>query len=217
MNNLDLLKLPIPNYENAIDIPPSSAHACNDEFNNISLDAKWSWINQGTATVIIENKKLKMIDPIDGATTDLHCLVQTTNVPTGNFTLTAKLNLYSMPVNYIETGIFFMNSSNGKIVSISAISQASYFGMGLIRYNSTTSWNSNTLLSWAKWEYYRIQKTGTNLKYYVSENGELWYLVGTDAISSFISAVDSIGVFSDNQNTSYDVYAYFDWFRVVED
>lgn len=203
-------------YENPIDMPPALPHAMDDEFNDTVLDGKWSWVNQGTSAWT-ENGRYGAIDILSG-TDHIRLLVQ--EAPAGDFTATAKLTVLGPKVNYFNFGLCLFNSANGRRVVFGKCCRSGYAGIQAIKFTSNTAFSSDAYLN-GGWDsifiYVRIRKTGTSYSLEMSADGDFWWQVFTETISTFLSAISHIGVGYHRHNTSGVTYqGRCEWFRVSE-
>lgn len=71
------------------DAPPSVANAMDDEFDGVSLDARWSWANQSTSSYALGDMvSLLTINGVNNA--EYRCLAQA--VPVGSWIATTKVH-----------------------------------------------------------------------------------------------------------------------------
>ena len=206
----------VTSYENPIDMPPATPHAMDDEFSDTILDGKWSWINQGTS-VWTENGRYGAIDILSGGD-HIRLLVQ--QVPAGDFTATAKLTVLGPKVNYFNFGLCLYNSANGKRIVFGKCCRNGYSGIQAVKFNSNTSFSSDAYLN-GGWDsifiYVRVRKFGSSYYLDMSADGDFWWPVFTETISTFLSAISHIGVGYHRNNTSGVTYqGRCEWFRVTE-
>ena len=203
-------------YENPIDIPPAAPHAMDDEFSDSAMAGKWSWINQGTS-VWTENGSYGVMDlPSGGDHTRL--LVQ--EAPAVDFTVTAKITASGPKVNYYNFGICLYNSANGRRIIFGKCNRSAYSGIQAIKFSSNTTFSSDAYLN-GGWDsiyiYVRVRKTGASYSLEMSADGDFWWQIFTETISTFLAAISHVGVGYFRNNTSGVTYkGRCDWFRVTE-
>jgi hypothetical protein len=203
-------------YENPIDMPPSTPNSMDDEFDDTVMDSKWSWINQGTSAWT-ENNRYGSIDLLSGSD---HTRLLVQEAPTGDFTATAKITVSGPKLNYYSFGICLYNSANGRRIVFGKCCRSGYSGIQAVKFSSNTSYSSDAYLN-GGWDstfiYVRVRKTGTSYYLDMSADGDFWWQVFTEPISTFLSAISHVGVGYFRNNTSGVTYkGRCDWFRVTE-
>jgi len=203
-------------YENPIDEPPSIPHAMDDEFTDTFVDEKWSWINQGTSDWI-ENSRYGVMDLLSGGD---HTRLLVQEAPTGDFTATAKLTVLGPKANYYNFGISLYNSANGRRIVFGKCCRSGYSGIQAIKFTSNTSYSSDAYLV-GGWDsifiYVRIRKEGTSYYLDLSTDGDFWWQIFSESISTFLSAISHVGVGYFRNNSSGVTYrGRCEWFRVTE-
>lgn len=201
---------------NLVDEPPLSPHSMNDEFTDEALASKWSWVNQGSAAWV-ENKRFGAMD-ITSGTNHTRLLIQP--APLGDFTVTAKVNVFGPRLNYFSFGLCLYNGATGRRVIWGKCCRSGYSGMQAVRFTSDTSYSSDPYLQ-GGWEasslYVRIRKAGATLMFDQSIDGEFWWTAFSETLSSFMAAISHIGLGAYRNNTSGISYqGNCEWFRVTE-
>lgn len=193
---------------NDVDSPPASPHAKDDEFNDSSIDSKWSWANQGSATASESGTRISITPAGDAYH---RCLVQT--VPSGNWQVTAKVHWGGDFVSDSYAGIVVLPSTDGGVeaLNIGKDSNASPSKLRGERWSSYTSWGAERcLISFGgTWAYLRIKWDGTNLTYYASSDGVSF----AKLINAFAPSITPGRVGISTRGLASP--SYFDWFRVV--
>ena len=205
-----------PVYENPIDMPPAVPHLMDDEFNDTVMDSKWSWINQGTSAWT-ENGRYGAMDILSGGD---HTRLLVQQVPTGDFTASAKLTVLGPKANYFNFGLCLYNSANSRRIVFGKCCRSGYSGIQAIKLTSNTAFYSDAYLN-GGWDsifiYVRIRKVGTSYSLDMSAEGDFWWQVYTETISNFLSAISHVGVGYHRNNTSGVTYqGRCEWFRVTE-
>ena len=203
-------------YENPIDEPPASPHAMDDEFSDTVMDSKWSWINQGTSAWT-ENGRYGAMDLVPGGD---HTRLLVQEAPTGDFAVSAKITLGGSKLNYYNFGICLYNGANGRRIIYGKCCRSGYSGIQAVKFSSNTSYSSDAYLN-GGWDsifiYVRIRKEGTSYALDLSYDGDFWWQIYTESISTFLAAVSHVGVGYFRNNTNGSTYrGRCDWFRVTE-
>jgi hypothetical protein len=203
-------------YQYPIDMPPAAPHAMDDEFTDTVMHGKWSWINQGSSAWT-ENGFYGAMDLLSSGD-NTRLLVQT--APAGDFTATAKILISGAKLNYYSFGICLYNSTNNKRIIFGKCCRENSSGMQAIKFNSNTTYSSDAYLNggWdSNFVYVRIRKLGTSYYLDMSLDGDFWWQVFTETISTFLSAISHVGVGYFRNNTNGVTYkGRCDWFRVTE-
>jgi hypothetical protein len=94
-----------------------------------------------------------------------------------------------------QAGLLIRNSGNGKIIT---------FGQGATTFIAGQNWTNATTFSSAVWtsvawgdvpRWFRINNDGTNLKFFVSNDGITWYQYQSVTLVTFITTADQIGFY----------------------
>ena len=197
-------------------MPPAVPHLMDDEFNDSVMDSKWSWINQGTS-VWKENGRYGAMDLLSGGD---HTRLLIQQAPAGDFTASAKLTVLGPKANYFSFGICLYNSANSRRIVFGKCCRNGYSGIQAIKLTSNTAFYSDAYLN-GGWDsifiYVRIRKVGASYSLDMSADGDFWWQVYTETISSFLSAISHVGVGYHRNNTSGVTYqGRCEWFRVTE-
>ncbi len=192
------------------DEPPGSAHAKDDEFNDASIDAKWTWANQGSATAE-EGGKTGLISITPANNAEYRCLTQA--VPAGAWTLTAKVHFGGDFIADSYAGLLILPATDGKLEAL-VIGKDGAEASNL-RAETWSSWatyaGQRKLLRWdATVAYLKIVWDGTTLTYYISSTGVAYAKLFASFSPSFTPGRFGIAA------RGNALPSYFDWFRVVE-
>jgi hypothetical protein len=195
--------------------PPVSPHALDDEFSGASLDAKWSWDNQGSVTAAVANGKLLLTAPV-GSGTQSRSIRQVS--PTGDFTAVTRMAVGQRPVDYHMATLYVGNNSSGKQLGIGfqTFSGNRIVGVDNWSTNSSYSSRSNQEARTTDYAWLRIRKVGSNLYFEYSLDGVAWVEQWNTTLAAFISSVDRVGLSITNNHASIVTTASFDFFRVTE-
>ena len=203
-------------YENPIDEPPAIPHAMDDEFTDTEVNSKWSWVNQGTSAWT-ENGRYGAMELVPGGD---HTRLLVQEAPAGDFAVSAKITLGGSKLNYYNFGICLYNSANGRRIIYGKCCRSGYSGIQAVKFSSNTTFSSDAYLN-GGWDsifiYVRIRKEGTSYALDLSYDGDFWWQIYTESISTFLSAVSHVGVGYFRNNTNGSTYrGRCDWFRVTE-
>lgn len=183
-------------------MPPASAHAKDDEFEDGALDGKWAWRNQGTATYSESGGSGEIIAPSTGG---MRCLEQV--APTGDFTVvargawgTALGNGSSNP----NCGIYVANNSNGKILRIGYVNAGGQPFNVLTRMTDASTFSTNVYAVQSQYfPWLKLTVVGTTITPWWSMDGRTWMKLNstTEAISAHLGSVRGdltrVGFFAD--------------------
>jgi hypothetical protein len=191
------------------DEPPETANAKDDEFNDASIDAKWTWANQGTATAE-EGGKAGLISITPANDSKYRCLTQA--VPAGAWTLTAKVHFGGDFIDDSYAGIVILPATDGAVEAL-AIGKDGSSATNL-RAEKWTNWSTfdsqRKLTYWnATVCYLKIAWNGTNLTYSISSTGVAYAKLLNAFAPSFTPG--RIGIAARGNALP----SYFDWFRVA--
>lgn len=184
----------------------------------------WAWVNQGTATGNVAQGSLVFAGP--GQTgSNLRIVEQA--ITDSAYKYRCKLtNLIVGELNFSGAGICVRNSSSGKIIAMYKLYNSGY-KIGGDKWNSVSSYNSSlaTAVAWdnstghgsKSWTYFEIEKSGTNIIFRYSESGVdgTFITFATEALATFITSVDRIGLVLHNDTNSNPPIGVYDWWRKV--
>jgi len=202
------------------DAPPSSPNAMDDEFDGTSLDPKWTWRNQGTATVTFSKGALIITDSPNVG----HCRILEQSLPSPPYEFTLKVGLSAQPLNYAIAGFSLFESASSKLITYHINANSSTkFSINVTRFNSVSSYNSDiyvgpTLGDRPTLVYMRVSYDGSNINYLISPDGVSFYKLASSTGSGngfLISAPDKIGIVINNTNNqqTQNIMGDFHWFR----
>jgi hypothetical protein len=210
-----------------VDKPPTSADADDDEFEDASgqsgpingLDAKWSWLNQGTSTISFTHRKAK-IAVQTGASTNIRGIKQV--IAGGTPLYSAKLCLGNVSFftndNRVMIGLY--NSVNGRLMTIGLrMSGGTSVVVEALKWTNTTTINT-TLASMpialvGGPAYFSIGLSGTNLLARFSHDGTAWLTFIFEALATFIGTPTDVGIFGCCATASQTLNAECEWFRLA--
>lgn len=207
----------IPYLATSPDSPPVSPNAKDDEFPGSSLDPKWTWVNQSTATAAVSNSCLIMSIGGTGAVNE-NLLVQT--APATPWTITAKVfafgNARGVSGAGCRMGLVARDSVSGHFYTHGFIGNGGNASIGPGWYTNTTTWANFTGLgafsTWTNYVYFRISYAAPTTSFLWSFDGVKFFLLGT----STSYAPDQIGLLVDSAVTGgFENCMVCDWFRVT--
>lgn len=225
VSGLEFINLPatvIPAWlENVPDKPPTTPNAKDDEFNAGSLDGKWTWDNQGTATATFSIDSIQLRALANG-TSSTKSIRQTLPGSTP-WTITAKLDYFCRTnPTFFKAGLLL--SDGTKITSLGFANNTN-LEVSDTKFNNNSSGgigttNSATItLSQFPGKfpnYFRITDNGTNLFYYFSFDGGFWYeLTNISRTNFFTGGATHFGLCVNSENGIHDAYLRCDWIRVT--
>lgn len=201
---------------------PASADSMDDEFEDGSVDAKWAWRNQGSATSSIGQGALQITAPA-AAGADLKCRGQ--SVP-GAGKWRAKVSVRAV-ANGNAGGLYFYRSTSGKLMTVEFISSAGTQVLAVEKWDSvttnnsapyfTTIYNSISGLGFP-WAYLELEYTGSDVVFRASFSGtqDSFATLLTEAAATYLGgAPTEIGIFAQAGNASIDAVTSCDWFRRI--
>ena len=190
---------------------PGSPSAQDDEFNDNAIDGKWSWVNQGSASIVEERSCCTVLTVPAAAGDSLALRLQT--APTPPFTVTAEVSWDADGQNYEMAGLFVRASNTGHIVDVHLDGRGGTFGVRATGWNSPTSFAgdaataANTPSQLYAHICLRIAVTSTDwTATYSTDCYQYRPVFLTEARSSFIEAaggvIDGIGFYGNRNNNT---------------
>lgn len=201
------------------DNPPASPDAMDDEFNGASLDAKWTLLKDASsgATYAVTDSHLFVSVPASNAYRQFEI-----NQPiSGTWKFRAKIKFESLAWDYIGLGLCVHNNTSGKTLWAGLMYHASYGSPTSYvgRYTGETANSEAESIEWRNGDaYLEIENDGTNIIWRISltGNGGLFSEFYREAISSFVSSVDAVGIYIHQwTNGAYKSAVSVDWFRRI--
>lgn len=164
----------------------------------------WSWVNQGSASVVANGSSLYLNAPSNGSANGARMRVHT--APATPYTFTAKLGLVVdwSDNGYASAAVGFRQSSDGKMVLCELWSQTangsgtagSSFILKIVKWTDASNISSTPLTAY--WYGYgdgvwlRIADNGTNRIISVSPDGLNFIAINTEGRTTFLTA-DQVG------------------------
>jgi len=167
-------------------VTPATAY--DEEFNESTLDARWTWANQGGAAV-------ETFAPGYGGVLTKNAnawsyLTQDVSALSGDWEFTSKVRSYSG-----FSGLCVSNADGSKCIT-SLVSSTTAFiqrQASFVFSANPSSWACPVSMPGASW-FVRWVKEGTNLKFYDSANGIAWTLRHTESIATHLVSVARLGL-----------------------
>ena len=203
------------------------ADAFDDEFRGGSLDEKWAWTNQSTASSLLGKSHLALTFP--ASTTD-QCrqLIQAISGSTWRIEACCSLlwnyNEANAATSYLYGGLCAREAASGKIVTFGLNWRAGTF------YVYGHKWTNDTTISAALFtavaipnnQYYlSLERTATSLVGQISLDGDIWQTVFTETLVAslgFTAGPDYAGFWGTafkSGTATTPVTAIFDYLRKV--
>lgn len=199
---------------------PASPNALDDEFNDTTgnsgavngLDAKWTWRNQGGASVSFGKPGYITLSP--SSASNWRILEQ--NEPAGNYTFEAKFSMDSLLTVNQYGGIVLIDGVNGDLYSVQfgVFSGGNRLRIEVDRWTNVTTFLSN-LISFGHGApptelWLRVSWDGANFSAYWSTDGVGWTLFHTWADAVVVTKV-GIGMLVETFNAVQALHC--DYFR----
>lgn len=205
----------------AVDEPPVTAHAKDDEFDGTSLDAKWT--NPTTSAVaacpvVVADGTLKLDTPASG----IHVAGIRQAAPTGDFTVSASIMYSDSYVFDIRCGLFVaVAGGKGHVVGPFPQDQAGGV-VGVATVSNTLDWTAyDGMLATAGALGNRIGRyrcrwvTASSTLFFDYWTGGAWSNLGSRA---GMAQPDQMGlcIYGNGVFGASTLEMYVDWFRVTE-
>jgi hypothetical protein len=203
--------------EASVDSVPSSPNALDDEFSD-GATTGWTWVNQGTATVVEEYGNQTIRDTGDGAW-DARLRVKDISSLGASYTVAVMLSVNALNQNYHVAGVVLRNSTAGRTLLCGPFISAAANQMLLTRYTnaglSADVSTSGTALT--NRGAYRFSVAGGDASCQFSVDGRSWGTLATESLATYLTAaggsVDQAG-FALNVYEARASALVVDWFRV---
>lgn len=183
-------------YDNGlswIGIGPTYVH-------NLPFISDFSWINQGGATAIDTGSGILFDAPTNSSAQNCRLLVQST--PSVPYSITVFIFRNKRDMENNKFGLWFRQSSNGKLVGFHIDSQAAsgIDRISVSKYDNQTTHNSDyisptagTYSSMSKINWFRITDDSTNRICSYSEDGKNFTIFHSVSRTDFLTA-DQVGI-----------------------
>lgn len=194
-----------------------SGDPMDDEFSGSSLDAKWTWRQQFSATAVVGSGVMLMT--ADGSTADptVQQIYQPLPGATGIFRSRLAGNA---TVNFAIVGLHLRDSSSGRVMMYGWHKNdiGSTRRLIAIRFNSETSYNTNAFETDdpdpGNFQFIELELTSSNIIYRTSLDGSAWTTRLNETKATFLAAPDQIGFAVCSFGASAPTITA-DWFRRI--
>lgn len=209
------------------DTHPATANASDDEFEGatLNLTTKWTWRQQNTAVQSLKSGSLLIASELNAASV-INAIDEA--LPSGNCTFDIKAGVYVPASGNFSAPIFLLEAATGKAMSLGIFNSGSLF---LVSVAGTLSggWATNPVANAGAPSYYasaqvlpspqgywRVQISGSNMLWFMSSDGLIWWPYGTFALTSFFTtAPDRIGFSVQPGSATAVAQLSADWIRRV--
>jgi hypothetical protein len=203
-----------------VDSHPASPDAMDDEFEEASLNARWTWLDQGTSTATFDQGSIHLQSPTE-ATLHVRGIEQTHTGP-GRYQLKSTgVN----PNNFNSGGVYFRNSSTGRLIILATHRVAQNYGV--FYFTDALTFSSAPVGDTVRstfaqppgqgWMYAEMEDDGTNFIVRLSNTGinGMYTVILSATHAAFVGTPDRVGlcVFASSSTTPGRLYC--DWFRKV--
>lgn len=168
------------------------------------VDGDFAWINQETASVVTTYGGVYLLAPADA---DLNFRVRKKAAPSVPYTITAYVRLNAINLNYIQGGLLFRQSSDGKMsyLGISFATAGTSLSVGKMTNETTYSAAYTTVACQmaAGGLWLRIADNNTNRICSMSVDGQNWQTLHSVGRTNFLTA-DEVGFYANSSNATND-------------
>lgn len=210
------------------DNPPVSPNAKDDEFTGSSLDVKWTWLNQGSASVALNSSSIAQFLVDTTGSRKIRAITQA--VPTAPWTVTCKIMSGVQPASSAASssgtgfgslnasGLCLYSSSSSKLTTLYLTFDTAWRAYSQ-RFTNVTTIDPSTPtqfyfdnLKQQQWYWLRISNDSTHYNYYISYDGIFYYQFGQETIGAFLTATD-VGICMDAVS-GLKFFVETDYFRI---
>lgn len=209
------------------DTHKTTAHALDDDFEDGALAGKWAWRNQNTSTATLVNGSV-VITASGTASQNVNMIEQV--APSTPWKIRAKISLRG-DNQLNKAGLAGVNNSNGRLIvayfyldSNAVPNTFTIAQMAVSKYTTVSTFgshlrsNQNVVQVFGgafNWMYWELENDGTNYYFRLSNSGVngSFVLVASEALATFITTIDRVGIFADSQNAASGGACVCDWFR----
>lgn len=169
------------------------------------INADYSWVNQGTASVDTTNGGIFLLGP---ATAGVNLRIRDKAAPSTPYTITGLFLPRFVAADYHQCGLLFRESGSGEVITFGLIHETGSWRLAVTRWNSATSHNSNVhqldIDDIPRPLMLQIEDDGTDFFYRWSTDGQHWLQVYTEANNLFLTS-NRVGFFVNDQTNARDV------------
>lgn len=205
----------IPKLLTSPDALPASPRSFDDEFDAGTLDGKWSWVNQSTATATLSHSHLTLTTPYSSGA-GIRAIVQSISAP---FVVVAHISVLHKMDSYPYVGLVLRESGTGKLVTFQITSDNGSPTIQVQKWSDATTYVATVFSQKSPTgfaAYLRITDNNTNYIFEASHNGVSWYIIGTVSRTAYMSgAANQIGLMANVNSGSGDVVLSCDFIRSI--
>ncbi len=170
------------------------------------IDANYSWINQGGASVVTTNGGIALLVPANASS---NLRIRTKSAPSTPYTITACFIQRVLGANFHTVGLGFRESSSGKVAAI-ALQFNSAFGVGVHKWTNATTFSASYLANipvhTGNLIWFQISDNGTNRISRWSMDGQNWLDMHSVGRTDFLTA-NEVCFFGDSLNATWALAA----------
>ncbi len=162
-----------------------------------SSSAPTTWVNQGSATLTTTSGAYVLTVPAGSDSDNMRYLVKT--APSTPYTITALFLTDHWPLNFFMSGLFFRQSSDGKLIICDYNVNSASRTYEVIKFTNPTTFSASVsvtsgsrTLGDAALVWMQISDDGSNRKMRVSTNGYNWTELYSEGRTTFLTA-DQVG------------------------
>jgi len=204
----------------SVDAPPVSPTSQDDEFDDGSLDGKWTEYDPNSVLTVTESGTYKHLILSCVTRTGFNPVGIAQTIPAGDFTIYGLLKFRSTITDYTIAGLAMyedITDVSKDIIIFGASPRNAETPLGVLYYTASTTFSSQTLAFPADFLptslYLRIRRNSTNYFYDISSDGISW--IGNAAAVNPAFTPTKFGVALDNANTGITITASFPFFRYI--
>lgn len=192
------------------EMPPSTAGALDDEFDESSLAGIWSWVNQQSTSVSFQNSYIILTAPASQS----QCNMIVQSVPGSTpWTITTRLSVNSVFANNVIAGLVLRASGSGAFrlwawANTENFNHQYWTSPSSI---STSVFNGMNSLPFTTQMYLRIYNDGTNFNFQYSLDGITYVTLSSVGVTNTITP-NQVGLVVYN-SSGVPMLAAFDFFR----
>lgn len=202
------------------DAPPASATSQDDEFDNGSLDGKWTEYDPNSVLTVNESSTYKHLLFTCTTRTGFNPTGIGETIPAGDFTIWAKFGFRVANIDYSICGLAFWEdiADVSKKIRVWGYSpRGSATRLAIYDYTNSTTFSAESSLVETDYNvnsmYFRIRRNSTNYYHGWSRDGLNWQESSAASNPSFTPT--KMGLTLDNGNTGVTIGASIPFFRYI--
>jgi hypothetical protein len=185
-----------------------------DASGNVLTSGDFTATNVTTTTIADQNGIIVLKSPGQGSDGSDNLVLYTRTAPTPPYSIVAAMDVFGLlSGDHIHAGVCFRESSTGKFTVLFTDCAGGEPSIRINRWNSPTSYdgddfNDATMTTPPGHRiWFHLYDDGTNLNYFVSDDGINWVGVAAVSRTAFMSGgPDQVGFAMDLQDSMYDNY-----------